>query len=150
MPWLCVSLGSTVDRQSSNCQCGAQKLSLWLCEARRCPPGGLAPPLFLLPQAKSESLVGGGGSDVSLTQLDHAQMGVKSAARSEVWGQGRRAEGRAGATSFPSLQGPHLLHSRYSQCTVDSFGPIGICLHNPQPNTGRFKLSMGRIEWPSF
>lgn len=40
--------------------------------------------MFLMLLAKTESL--GLGRDVRLTQLDHAQIGVKFAIRSGVWG----------------------------------------------------------------
>lgn len=92
----------------------------WLYDATRSPSG----PCFCCRKPKLRALVW--GRDVRLTQLDHAQVGVKFAVSSGVWGQGRRTEVRAGTMHYPTLQRPHLLCSRYSRCTVDSHGPTGV------------------------
>lgn len=92
----------------------------WLYDATRSPSG----PCFCCHKPKLRALVS--GRDVRLTQLDYAQVSVKFAVRSGVWGQGMRTEGAAVAMHFLTLQRPHLLCSRCSRCTVDSHGPTGV------------------------
>lgn len=105
-PWLCVLLGSTTGRvgQGSNCQPGAQPS---LCDAS-CSPSGPAPPLcFCSSRPKGRALVW--GRNVSLTQLDPAQVGVKFAVRSEVWlGSGYEDRGGSWCYAFPNSAGTPL------------------------------------------
>lgn len=60
------------------------------------------------------------GRDVSLTQLDPAQVGVKFAVRSEVWlGSGYEDRGCSWCYAFPNSAGTPLASEQMHLCTMD-------------------------------